>query len=308
MFTFSKEPRAKFVIVLLIVMVVITTATAVASIITFSNSLKDIYSDIAYEIADYAATLMPMDKINEYADIAYRYNHGNATDEEADWVMKDPQYQAIETKLDTLRRQMNLNDIYVVVYDIEVLKIDDKEAYEKREWKPMYYIFDVYYAEDMRFPLGGSSRIVYDYRMAVLESCQRLKRTDTVIVTNGDWGNIISAVLPICGDSKMAVGIGVEIPMDVLNVNQNIYTSIILVSMGAIFIVMLIGLLVFILSLLINPVNETINKPWMPPSDQSWSGSQDLKEVPKKPEIERLEFERGLNEPMQFNFEYDDED
>ncbi len=199
-----------------------------------------------------------------YADLAYHYNYGNVTDEEIAEAMNEPEYQRIKQSLDDLRKEMKINDIYIVAYDINVLKVDDAEAFRRHEWNPMYYIFDVYYAEDMRFPLGGKSRIVYDYRDEVLEACQRLERTPATIVTNGDWGNIISAILPLYGNGNMTVGIGIEIPMSVLDGNQNIYSIMITVAMGVTFIITLLLLLLFVISTMVNPVIGVINEPWTP--------------------------------------------
>lgn len=256
--------RKKFTIGLLLLGIVITITAAIAGVVTYSDSITRSYNDLAYKIADTAASYFTDDELAAYADLTYRYNRADANEQKALKqeilsVTETPRYKEVKSLLDSLRGSMRANDIYVGVFDIEVLKNLDEKAYENHEWNPLYYISDSYYLEDEQFTMGDKSRIVSGYRFIIADSYTSGKKADVYYVTNGDFGHIISAIQPIVQDGSVVACVGVEIPMETLESDINQYIANIGIAAGIALFVLMILTLIVIIRILVNPI-ELVTK------------------------------------------------
>ena len=293
--------KTKPLIITLSISLVLTIAAAIISIYAYGESLLNVYTQMAKRIANYAATIVQSNEhIRDYAVLTYEYNHGNATEEEIQTVIDSPEYQQTMCMLNNLRQQMYINGIYVGAVDLDLMKVDDetaKRGYETREWRPLCYIFDVFYDESMRFSFGESSRFMPQYRAIILEACQRLDIINSQIVSSGDFGRNITSILPLYKNADIALCVGIEIPMSLVESNQSVYSAAIMTAMGIVFVIILLLVMIIITVAMLNPVTTaTTQKPWTPSTTPSWTYSYKLSgETPRQTEIKRLEEMHGLN-------------
>ncbi len=205
---------AKATVGLSIMSVCIMACTAYVGIRTYSASITARYNDMAYQIAETAKGYFTGEELARYADLTYRYNRGEATDGEVREVTESARYQEILRQIRSLRDSMGANDIFVFVFDVEVLKNYSKEAEEAGTWHPLYYIADSYPAGEQQF--GESSTIFEEYIEDSIKACETGVHADNYFISEGEYGYNTSAMYPVVQDGETVAFIGVEIPMSTL--------------------------------------------------------------------------------------------
>ena len=206
----------KFIVGLVILGVCIMAAAAAIGVRTFWHSITRQYNEMAYQTAKTAEGYFTEEEMAQYAELTYRYNTGGASQEELEKVMETERYQEIKSQLDKLCASMNANDIFVFVFNMDVLKNYDKEADERDEWKPMYYISDSYPIEEQQFRMGDSSSIFQEYINDSVKAYETGVHADNYFISEGEYGYNTSAMYPVVQDGKTIAFIGVEIPMSTL--------------------------------------------------------------------------------------------
>lgn len=201
----------------------IMIAVAVIGTRAYQNSITKQYNETAYQTAKTAEGYFTAEEIRQYAELTYNYNHGTASQQEIDAVAASQRYQEINARLNHLRESMNANDIFVFVFDVEVLKNYDAEADARDEWKPMYYISDSYRVKESQLHFGDKSSIFQEYIDDSLTACETGIHADNYFISEGDYGYNTSAMYPIVQEGKTIAFIGVEIPMSTLQGDMRSY-------------------------------------------------------------------------------------
>lgn len=197
---------------------------AVALVLMGSNLMEEtivnLYTDQGYKVAQTAVDFFTDDEIERYAELASRYIKGDIDREELDKVSQEPRYIEVKQLVRNLRKEMDANDIFICVYDVDMLKNYDQELDEKGEWTPIYYIMDCYHSEEEDFMFGDASAVVLDYLDVLIKSYDECKRPSEFIVTDTQFGNNTTAILPIIVDGKTIALCYVETPMKILASNK----------------------------------------------------------------------------------------
>lgn len=148
------------------------------------------------------------EQLGKYVEAAKAGNQ-----EECNKIMEDSCYQSVLEKLSSIRKSMDLTDVYVVSYtgqDMRSYKENDAES-----WKPLLYIFDCFAGEQgSAFSFGEKSGMNPDNRELFAEVAEAGKDQSKFIISNGDFGYNMSALRPILSENGEVVCIiGVELPM-----------------------------------------------------------------------------------------------
>ena len=246
--------RFKFILGIIIIGVSITVAALLTGVRTYSNSIRRNYNDLAYQVAEAAEGIFTPEELAAYADLTYRYNRGEATKEEVDQVIQSERYQEIKALLDNLRESMEANDIYVFIYDMEVLENYDSEADANNEWNPIYYISDSYHIPDQQLMFGDKGPIMPDYIPDMTDIYYSGERSDNYFISEGQFGYNTSAAYPVVQDGKTVAFIGVEIPMATLKQDTETFIRKVIIVTGITAVLLLLIGIAFIVRTMIRPI------------------------------------------------------
>ena len=246
----------KFILGLCIVGVCIMAGTAAAGVSTYWKSITRQYNEMAYQVARTAEGYFTEEELAGYADAVYRYCTGQAGKEEIDRIAESESYLRIKEQLDGLRASMQANDIFVFVFDIDLLKNFDQEAYDRMEWNPIYYITDSYHIEEQQFSIGDRSAVLQDYVQDCIQAYETGVHADNYFISKGEFGYNTSAMYPVVQDGRTVAFIGVEIPMSTLQENVKGYLVRIVLVGSAITLLLLAAATWFLMRTLIDPVKQ----------------------------------------------------
>lgn len=177
----------------------------------FVQSMQEQYQDMAYLVAGTAQEeiLKEIDtgQLGQYVEAA---KAGDV--EKSKKIMESSRYQAVLQKLTSIRRSMELTDVYVVSYTS-----GDMRSYGKNDgdWEPLLYLFDCFAGEQgSAFSFGEKSGMNPDNRELFAEVAETGKDQSKFIISDGEFGYNMSALRPILSENGEVVCIiGVELPM-----------------------------------------------------------------------------------------------
>ena len=250
--------KAKFIIGMAIIVVLVTAAAIIVGTLTYWHSTTNHYNTVAYQTAETASKFFTDDEVSEYADAVIRVNKGQADISILDKYTQSERYQQSLKLINDLRTGMEANDIYVGVFDMDIMKSFTEEDYAEKKWKPIYYIFDSYYDSSLQFSMGGSSPFNKDYREVLMDTVENGKHSDELIITNGDFGYILTATMPVVIDNKTVAIIGVEIPMATLEDDIRRYVVSVLTISGVVMLILLAIGVFYIVRTLIRPIGIVV--------------------------------------------------
>ena len=246
----------KFILGLSIVGVCIMAGMAAAGVSAYWQSITWQYNEIAYQTARTAEGYFTEEQLAGYADAVYRYCTGQTGREEIDRIAESESYLRTKEQLDRLRSAMQANDIFVFVFDIDLLKNFDQEAYDRMEWNPIYYITDSYHIEEEQFSIGDSSAVLKDYVQDCIRAYETGVHADNYFISEGEFGYNTSAMYPVVQDGRTVAFIGVEIPMSTLQGNVRSYLVRTILVGSAITLLLLAAATWFLMRTLVVPVRQ----------------------------------------------------
>ena len=151
---------------------------------------------------------------------------------------------------------MEANDIFVFVFDIDLLRNFDQEAYDNMEWNPIYYISDSYHVEEEQFSMGDKSSVRQEYVEDCIQAYETGVHADNYFISEGEFGYNTSAMYPVVQDGKTVAFIGVEIPMSTLQANVRSYL-VWTVLVGSVMTLLLLAAAIWaLMRTLISPVKQ----------------------------------------------------
>ena len=245
---------AKFVIGMIIIVLCITGAAIWVGADAYTNSTTQHYNTVAYQTAEAAKGYFTKEEMLYYSDLVTRYAYGQADESEIETARSSERYKEIWDYVDKLRKSMNANDIYICVFDLDVLESYNDEIFEAKQWFPAYYILDSYYNEELQFELGQKGDILPKYRFDFIEGIKTGVHSDNTIVSTGKYGHILTAAYPVVYDGKTVAFIDVEIPMLTLETDISNYVVRVLIVSGILMVVLLAVGITFVLLTVIKPI------------------------------------------------------
>ncbi len=229
----------KFIIGFVLIIIAITVAAIIVGLDTYTKSITDHYNTVAYQTAHVAEGYFTRQELTDYAELARKFDAGEISKSELDTVMESDRYREIWEYIDKLRRSMGANDIFVSWCDIEELTSYTPEKAEAKEWKPIVYIMDSYYEPSLQFAIGDRSPVYPDYRKDIEEAARTGQPFERKIITNYQFGYILTASYPVSYGGAAVAFINVEIPMLTLESDITEFVVRVLIVSGIIMAVLL---------------------------------------------------------------------
>ena len=220
----------------------------------YDRSIKEYYDMMAYDAAELANGYFAEGKLKEYAQLAFDFNKGNASEQDLNAVTSSAEYQTTLDLLYKLREKMDANDVFVATLDMDVLNAFTQESYDDKSWTPLYYIADSYSVPEDNFKLGDKGMLLDTYREAVGESFKTGVRYEGFYLADGGFGYNLTAMLPITDNGKSIAFMGVEIPMKTLGDNLTDFTVKISLVTGLVVIVCMLVAIVLFYRTVISPI------------------------------------------------------
>ena len=246
--------RKKLTIIISSVGVFITAAAVLVGIQTYSNSITAQYNETAYLIAQTEEGFFEPGELKEMAQLAYDYNTGAATEEQRAETANSPRYAQLKELTRTLRRKMNANGVYVVVFNMDEIQRFDAAAKENGEWNPMYYIIDTYQQEDLEYSFADCAPMTEKYIPEVLESYRTGIHSDDYFIYQGDYGYNTVAVYPVFEGGETVAFINVEIPMTTLVSSIQSFIRSVVFSAAVVALILLSTSIGFLLRTMTKPI------------------------------------------------------
>lgn len=298
--SFQISLTAKFVLGLCVTGLCIMVSTAFVGVATYWDSIVNQYNETAYQVARTAEGYFAPEELAEYADAVYRYGTGRAEKAELDRIAGSGRYVQIKGQLDALRAAMEANDIFVFVFDMDVLRNFSQDAYDKMKWNPMYYISDSYHMEEAQLKMGDRGCILQEYVEDCIQAYETGVPADNDFISKGEFGFNTSAMYPVVHNGRTIAFIGVEIPMATLQADVAAYLAQAFLAGSAVTLLFLLGILWALGRTLIVPVKqvaEAANQ--FVTNDNMISGS--LEKIRTGDEVQMLaesvlKMERDINE------------
>ena len=244
----------KFIIGVVFIAVCITVAAIWVGAQTYEASITDHYNTVAYQTAKVASGYFTEQELRDYADLVNRYNKGEASDSDIQSVTESDRYKEIWEYIDKLRVSMGANDIFVSYCDIDELVAYTPEKAAAKEWNPIAYIMDSYYKPDLQFRMGESGTVYPEYRDEIETSARTGIPSEQKIVTNYQFGHILTASYPVAYGGRTVAFISVEIPMLTLERDINNFVVRVIIVSGIIMLLLLVVDIIFLMKAIIRPI------------------------------------------------------
>ena len=247
--------RPKLIIGIILIIMLVTTLTVIIGVQLNLKNTRKHYDDLGYKVAHTVESVLDKDALKKYAETAMGFSKGEKTEDEVKAITEDPQYIAFKEQLGNIRLNMDANDIYIAMINMDVYSNYDEKAFEAGEWKPMVYIFDSYYKTDEEYPLGSTSKMNPTYREVISKSYETGVRTDTLLLSEWEGDPTMTAFYPVKDGGVVIAAIGVEIPMRTVNADINAYIrSVIIAAVIAMAVLLAVGVYTSIKTI-INPIS-----------------------------------------------------
>ena len=247
--------RFKFIMGIIIIGVIIAATTLFVGGNIYWNSIVTRYTDTAYKIADTAVQIMGESTVAEYAERVQDYMEGYLDEDALVQMTDNDHYRDVKNNINSLRKSMNANDVFLCVLDYDILTNYDAELDAKDEWLPLCYIMDCYYEPDMDFTIGGRSPILTEYIDILIEAIKTGEHPTEFIVSNTEnYGYITTAVQPIVVDGKTVAFCFVEIPMSTLESDAAAFIVRSSTAAGIVTVVVLIIAITLLVLTMIRPI------------------------------------------------------
>jgi sigma-B regulation protein RsbU (phosphoserine phosphatase) len=234
------------IIGIVLIALILTSASVYIGSGIYWNDITQHYNMVARHTAQAVENVFTGEELKEWGDLAYRYAYGKATDEEVAAVTESERYRELKHLTENLNISNETNDIYIVVYDVEVSDNYTQEADDAGEWNPLIYIMDTYYIPEDQYPLGTASAIDEKY-VGSIRNCwvNGVDPTETIITYWHKGGlYILTGMHAVVNDGKTVALIGVEMPLPTLEKDfNNFIFNIILVDAIAMVIILIIAII-----------------------------------------------------------------
>ncbi len=244
----------KFVIGMILIVLCVTTAAIIVGTRTYENSTSEHYNTVAYQTAHVASGYFTEQELRDYASLVARYSKGEADISEIDAVTNSDRYKEIFEYIDKLRSRMGANDIFVSWCDYDELLAYTPEKAEAKEWNPIVYIMDSYFDPSLQFLMGNKGTVYPDYREDIAWSVVNGKPFEKKIITDYQFGHILTASYPVAFNGETVAFISVEIPMLTLESDISNYIIHVLIASGIVMTILLAAGIIFVVQAMIKPI------------------------------------------------------
>ncbi|MCR4788301.1 MAG: PP2C family protein-serine/threonine phosphatase [Lachnospiraceae bacterium] len=290
----------KFNSILILMGVLIFLVTVGIGGYEYYQSIVNLYNEQAYQTAAMASTFFSDEQLYDWSETAFEVSKMEDPSGEIQKVTEDPEYVEILDHIRDLRDSVDANDIFVFVVDTEVLNNYTVEAHDAGTWRPMIYLADCYRESEYDFLFGDTGKVAYDYIGLMDKAIKTGEKPTEKIISDGGFGNNISAMYPVVRDGKTVLMVGVEIPMVLLERDLKVFMIVTLIAAAIATAILLLITSVHFARSIISPIKMISSEAGNFIENENQI-SEKLKTVKTKDEIQTLseallKMEIGINE------------
>ncbi len=230
---------------------------AVSSLIGYHQykaTIEKQYNDTAYQCAEVALSYLGRDELQEYARAVNDFHNGQMTQEELDSYREREAYQQTQMRIETLRKAMGANDVFLFVLDRQELM---SYTGTREGWEPLYYIFDSYTVPEYSYTLGDSGSFNPDYIQELYDIAVTGKRSESYFFSDGDYGYNTAAIEPVADENGEVFALAaVEIPMVTLQVSLRQYLVYAVLVTVALIVLFILAYVMYLYRYVVRPINQ----------------------------------------------------
>ena len=246
--------RTKFIVMLAIAILLVTAVSVIIGTMLYSSSIIIRYNETAYQTAEAVSRYFTDEELKEYSELAFGYQNGAVREEEIQQITQGDRYQELYRLIDNTRDSMDANDIFVCMFDMDLIYHYNAELDAKDMWNPLIYILDSYYDAEYQMFFGECGPIIAEYYDDIAYSYETGLRAEKYFLTGGTFDSAVSALYPVVRNGETVAFIGVEIPMDTLSTDVRNFILKLIGAAGVAAVILLILFTLFFVKNMISPI------------------------------------------------------
>ncbi len=253
---FKSKLGTRFIVAIMAVCLLFAILLVYVSASLYTRRVVKHYNEFGYKVSKLVSKYFTEDEIKEYADIVFKYNRSQIDESKVNEVVNSEKYRNAFDRVNELRKELEFNDIFICAIDLDVLNTYDAKSTNLADFKPLYYIMDTHFNDDLRQNFAKSDSLSPKYIDSIIESINTGKSTETNFLQNGRYGYTITSVNSFWKNENMLVMVGCDISVESY---QKDIISFIIMTIIVVFVLTLILIFVsvFIISrYFLNPVIE----------------------------------------------------
>lgn len=207
----------------------------------YSQRIVDSYTEYGNNVAVLTSKMFRGNSIEEYSDIAFRYNRSQVDKSKVYEVLNSAEYKDLYNRVNDLRKSLKFNDIYICAVDLDVLNSYDAETTNLDNWNPLYYVVDTHVDDNLKQSFAEKDKLAIKYIKDITDSVNTGQVSSNNYPTNSKYGYTITLTNKVFSNENFAVLVCCDISVE--NYQKDIMHFILTITI-TVFILMLI--LVFV--------------------------------------------------------------
>ena len=246
--------RTKFIFMLATAILLVAAVSVLIGTMLYSSSIISRYNETAYQTAEAVSRYFTDEELKEYVRLAFGYQNGSVQEEDIQEVIENDRYRELFQLIDATRDSMDANDIFVCVFDMDMIYHYNAELDAQDMWNPLIYILDCYYDSDYLMYFGECGPIIAEYYDDIAYSYESGLRSENYFLTGGTFDAAVTALYPIVRNGETAAFVGVEIPMTTLSSDVRSFILKLVVAAGAAAVILSLLFTIFFVKNMISPI------------------------------------------------------
>lgn len=190
---FKSKLGMRFVVAIMAVCLIFAILLVYVSTSLYSERVVKHYSEFGYKVSRLVSKYFTEDEIKEYADIVFKYNRSQIDESKVNEVINSEKYRNIFDRVDELRKELEFNDIFICAIDLDALNTYDAKSTNLDDFKPLYYIMDTHFDDNVRQNFAKSDSLSPQYVESIVESINTGKSIGDDFLQNGRYGYTITS-------------------------------------------------------------------------------------------------------------------
>ncbi len=270
----------------------------------YRQRIIDSYTEYGNNVAVATAKLFPGNSLEEYSDIAFKYNRSQVDKSKVNEVLNSDAYKNVCSQVDELRKSLEFNDIYVCAVDLDILNSYDAATTNLDEWNPLYYVVDTHVDDNLKQYFAEKDRFAIKYIKNIIDGINTGENTGGNYPENSKYGYTITLTHQVFSNEKFAVVVCCDLSID--DYQKDIMNFILMTTITVLVLTLiLIFVSLFMISRhFIKPVVSIANEAENFAGNEGW-GLSALEEFKTGDEIELLA--RSILQMQKNMFKYMDD-
>ncbi len=255
-FLFKSKLGTRFIFAIIAVCLLFAILLVYVSTSLYSQRVVKHYSEFGYKVSKLVSKYFTEDEIKEYADIVFKYNRSQIDESKVNEVVNSEKYRNAFDRVNELRKELEFNDIFICALDLDVLTNYDAKSTNLVNFKPLYYMMDTHFDDNVRQNFAKSDSLSSQYIESIIESINTGKSIESDFLQNGRYGYTITSVNSFWENENMLFMVCCDISVESY---QRDIISFVLMTIIVVFVLTLILIFVSVFMIsryFVNPVIE----------------------------------------------------